>query len=48
MNDKLFALVPARLKYRKADFQSRLAPLPIMQHRPILGHGFIKIFQLDF
>jgi hypothetical protein len=47
MDDKLFALVLARMEYRQANFQSCFAPFPIVQHRPILGHGFIKIFQLD-
>ena len=47
MDDKLFALVLARMEYRQANFQSCFAPFSIVQHPPILGHGFIKIFQLD-
>src|SRR4249919_1677470 len=47
MDHRLFALVLARLEYRQANFQSCFAPFSIVQHRPILGHGFIKIFQLD-
>ncbi len=47
MDDKLFAVVLARIEYSQADLQSRLAPFPVMQHRPVLGHGLIKIFQLN-
>jgi|GEM_PF-3534220 hypothetical protein len=47
MDHRLFALVLARMEYRQANFQSGFAPFSIVQHRPILGHGFIKIFQLD-
>jgi hypothetical protein len=47
MDDKLFAVVLARVEYRQSDLQSRLAPFPVMQHRPVLGHGLIKIFQLN-
>ena len=47
MDHRLFALVLARMEYRQANFQSCFAPFSIVQHRPILGHGFIKIFELD-